>query len=349
MLAPSVPIPDPPLSPSSSRKKLNNVDVEDRELWTIIEQARNYIHELELRHLEDQNRINSALNELKQSAAREEDLLQRVSKLEQEQSVRDILSAQKEQTRVNMALMRSLEDIVKSTKQESHANNNLRSQMLEALQKTIFTDTTNNITERIPTTNKTPSSTSTSPRPSPPSKSISIPTSTKTSPNNSLTTLSNQHMEYDILVHISQDQKLGCAFDHDWNVTGFRNKSDGTMSTMEAAGVLVGDQLIAIHNRNILLDWPSRASIINFLRDGQSKGEGQMVRFLLRRKKDATMQEKDGTESVLFLTNRKLLSTTPSTTPSTPTTPTAPSTPGLFVSTPTGKWRQKDTLMKYET
>ena len=348
MLAPSVPIPDPPLSPSSSRKKLN-VDVEDRELWTIIEQARNYIHELELRHLEDQNRINSALNELKQSAAREEDLLQRVSKLEQEQSVRDILSAQKEQTRVNMALMRSLEDIVKSTKQESHANNNLRSQMLEALQKTIFTDTTNNITERIPTTNITPSSTSTSPRPSPPSKSISIPTSTKTSPNNSLTTLSNKHMEYDILVHISQDQKLGCAFDHDWNVTGFRNKSDGTMSTMEAAGVLVGDQLIAIHNRNILLDWPSRASIINFLRDGQSKGEGQMVRFLLRRKKDATMQEKDGTESVLFLTNRTLLSTTPSTTPSTPTTPTAPSTPGLFVSTPTGKWRQKDTLMKYET
>ena len=126
---------------------------------------------------------------------------------------------------------------------------------------------------------------------------------------------------------------LGCGFNQDWIVTGFRTKdTDGSKSVVEEAGATIGDQLTGINNRSLLTDWPSRSSIIDYLRT--AKQEGIVVRLTLRKKGrgtkiDEEKEEKEG-ESVVIVGGLDISSI-----------PTTPWKDGqLFVSTPTGKWNR---------
>ena len=296
-------------------------------LWKIIDEARSYIHELELRHREDQNSLNAALRELKQSAVREEKLLERVAEME----MRDAPALQQEeQTRVNMTLMRSMENMIQSAREETHNNNAVRSQILKVLQKTPSiqihstdddVETSTNDISPAPTAAAFLAATSSlaaSPTPPP-------------TPPATIERAIGSRVEYTIQVCCGDG--LGCGFNQDWIVTGFRTKdTDGSKSVVEEAGATIGDQLTGINNRNLLTDWPSRSSIIDYLRT--AKQEGIVVRLTLRKKGrgtkiDEEKEEKEG-ESVVIVGGLDISSI-----------PTTPWKDGqLFVSTPTGKWNR---------
>ena len=282
-------------------------------LWKIIDEARSYIHELELRHRDDQNSLNAALRELKQSAVREEKLLERVAEME----MRDTRALQQEeQTRVNMTLMRSMEEMIQSTREETHNNNAVRSQILEVLQKTpsIQIHSTDDVETSTSDISPTPTAAAFPPPPPLPPPPPTIERAI------------GSRIEYTIQVCCRDG--LGCGFNQDWVVTGFRTKdTDGSKSVVEEAGAMIGDQLTGINNRNLLTDWPSRSSIIDYLRN--AKQEGIVVRLTLRKIDEEKDKEKEG-ESVVVVGGLDISSI-----------PTTPWKNGqLFVSTPTGKWNR---------
>ena len=353
----SLPVPDPPSVLHQQGKHNAISESSEAQLWEIIDQARNYIQELEVRHLEDQSKLHAAIKELKQSAGREENLLQRVSELEQQKSIRNILSAQKEQTRINLVLMRSLSDIVETTKHETNKNDTLRAQMLSALTETLTTPikTTQNRTATTFTTPNTPISAA---------NAASVNNNNNSNNNNNATSTTtataisspctvSPKNQYTITVEVTREG-LGCAFDNDWFVAGLKDKS-----TMKIAGVVIGDQLVSIANRTIL-EWPSRSAIISFLKqmNTDNKNVGQdsrttTMRFSFKRQHAANetgfggdasgggssgvggdamllLQNDHAGSSILHVQNNHFAS---------PSAPHSFVDEKLFISTSTGLWR----------
>jgi hypothetical protein len=237
---------------------------------TLLKNAREHIRLLEKNKVNDDMQLNAALKELKESAQREELLMRVISKKEQdiimfskreklllkhlneyqnETSIRDLLNCQKEQTRVNLHLMRSLESICEKTQLETKHNNLLRMQMIEALERETI-----------------------------------VPTKIE----NAKTTEKNDDHFDTILVHVDQNG-LGCAFDQNWHITTFRThqqrNGDGSTvtspSAMESAGAKIGDQLIAINHLYLLIDLRTRESITQYLND--LKKNNQKIEMIVKR------------------------------------------------------------------
>ena len=224
------------------------------ELWHIIEDARTYIKKLEACATHDKKRSDQALAlalaELKNAAAREEQLIQRINDLEKEQSVRDLLVEQKNTQRVNLALMRSLEEICARTKIETENSNALRVQMMKSLERT-----SSKVVIPPPT-----------PLPTPPLPPHPIECTLHT-----------------VQVTVSPTNGLGCAFDEKFQITNFRQGEAGNASALETAGAIVNDQLVSINNLDMMHNWPSRTAIVDFL--AQAKSTGATVQMTFTRKR----------------------------------------------------------------
>jgi len=332
---PPPPPPSPPPPPPSSSK--------EQDLIHLLSLAQFHIHELETTNKINQVNLDHALKELKKAAHREEILMQQLSEIDKEQNWRGIVAEQHKQQRINLALMRTLENICEKTQQETAHNNQLRVQMIQALDREHQSTKTHVLLQaqsEEALKQKMWVRETIEPKP--------YATSTKADQD-------KEGVKYTIFVPVQTSNGLGCAFDQEWNIKRFANPDTSSRSSVEQAGALIGDQLIAINDLYFSTDWPSRSSIIEYL--NQSRTQNRAIELTLKRTRPSATNTVDSGNAVTAAVNvvpvpavikqeqviidpavieekplhEKPLHVSPILTPAMPHR--------LFVSTPTGKWR----------